>query len=263
MKVENVAGSKVPKKEKIEDTNSEENSSNGATVKVENVADNKVPKKRRFQEPNSAKNSSNRATVEVENDADNKVPKKKKFKDTNSADNISNDPKVKIENAVDNVAPKEKKHKKAKATTDATFSHVKTKQEVTIPTDGTAKSEKRKASKSVNETALSSHQEGADPQAKKSKLKTASNPPDTKNPANAGHQARKSLNGFKNSNPGKKLHMKNKKLSSAAQGSNKHFNKKNDNKGTDQVALLSSERLKAYGINPKKFKNKLKYGKQK
>ncbi|XP_008207079.1 protein KRI1 homolog [Nasonia vitripennis] len=46
---------------------------------------------------------------------------------------------------------------------------------------------------------------------------------------------------------------------------NKQKNKK-DNKGdskeVDQIASLSAERLKAYGLNPKKFKNKLKYMKK-
>ncbi|XP_058804622.1 protein KRI1 homolog [Phymastichus coffea] len=44
---------------------------------------------------------------------------------------------------------------------------------------------------------------------------------------------------------------------------NKNAKLKNKSKDTDQINFLSDERLKAYGFNPKKFKNKLKYGKKK
>lgn len=55
-----------------------------------------------------------------------------------------------------------------------------------------------------------------------------------------------------------------KKLKPLEKSKNKKFNKKKGKdskpKVTDDIVSLNPERLKTYGINPKKFKNKLKYG---
>ncbi|KAK2575946.1 hypothetical protein KPH14_007308 [Odynerus spinipes] len=61
------------------------------------------------------------------------------------------------------------------------------------------------------------------------------------------------------SNPNKKqiMHKKNKLKT------DKKFKKGKKDNATDQIASLEASRLKVYGINAKKFKNKLKYGKKK
>lgn len=62
------------------------------------------------------------------------------------------------------------------------------------------------------------------------------------------------------SNSNKKQNMQKKNKLKVA---NKKFNKGKKDDAADQIASLDASRLKGYGINAKKFKNKLKYGKKK
>ncbi|XP_034945518.1 protein KRI1 homolog [Chelonus insularis] len=74
-------------------------------------------------------------------------------------------------------------------------------------------------------------------------------------------------NGKSNSPPSKKSKMaKNKNEKVSAKNKQKHKKSNSTNiaqKQEDLITSMSNKRLEAYGLNPKKFKNKLKYGKQK
>ncbi|XP_046617200.1 protein KRI1 homolog [Neodiprion virginianus] len=63
-----------------------------------------------------------------------------------------------------------------------------------------------------------------------------------------------------NVNPKRKQNQKGKTSKDDKKGKNKMTHNKVIKNKKDVVTDLSAERLKAYGINPKKFKNKLKYG---
>ncbi|XP_043284643.1 protein KRI1 homolog [Venturia canescens] len=76
---------------------------------------------------------------------------------------------------------------------------------------------------------------------------------------NATDDHTNSTNSTKNTKDPKSMKKQNKNKSTNSTGEKKFKGKKQE---ADSVALLSSERLKAYGLNPKKFKNKLKYGKK-
>lgn len=85
----------------------------------------------------------------------------------------------------------------------------------------------------------------------KGKKKKKTKNPEKLNNSNSANLSKKT----NDAGEGMKRKNKNKSLNGSAE---KKFKKTNQE--IDPVALLSSERLKAYGLNPKKFKNKLKYG---
>lgn len=81
-------------------------------------------------------------------------------------------------------------------------------------------------------------------------VKAVDKPQQTKSPSNQKSNKRKFNDDDKKSSPGQQNAKKMK--------FNKNGNKKFNNK--EPSTELSENRLKAFGINPKKFKNKIKYG---
>lgn len=163
----------------------------------------------------------------------------------------------------DNQEGEDKKKRRRKKKKSSEVSAVPVADKVETAESGETKKENKKRKADNVETQADEKEE---PETKKIKTKNAEeNNESNQNAEKKKKRKKKNVQGNHNqsNNSGQNNDVKKEKTRKEKRKEKFQALQKAKNLAKDPVASMSDERLKAYGINPKSFKNKLKYGKPK